>query len=109
MTCPAQGQSSLDEKLEEQSSQGAGKFSVPVLTFGRWHSPTCSRRQPDALRALRSLSPWAFGPRKPMKNGHNDMLEPIRAIPFVFSTTSFLASGFSTPAFAVVNLPVVNL
>jgi len=30
-----------------------------------------------------------------MKNGHNDMLEQIRAIPFVFSTASFCASGFS--------------
>jgi len=31
-----------------------------------------------------------------MKNGHNDMMEPIRAIPFVFSTSSFLANGLST-------------
>jgi hypothetical protein len=31
-----------------------------------------------------------------MKNGHNDMLEPIGAIPFLFSTRSFLANGFST-------------
>jgi hypothetical protein len=31
-----------------------------------------------------------------MKNGHNDMLEAIGAIPFVFSTKSFLANGFST-------------
>jgi hypothetical protein len=30
-----------------------------------------------------------------MKNGHNDVLAPIRAIPFVFSTNSDLASGFS--------------
>jgi hypothetical protein len=34
-----------------------------------------------------------------MKNGHNDMLEPIGAIPFVFSTSSFLANGFSTLRF----------
>jgi len=31
-----------------------------------------------------------------MKNGHNDMLPPIRAIPFFFSMSSFSASGFST-------------
>jgi hypothetical protein len=31
-----------------------------------------------------------------MKNGHNDVLEPIGAIPFLFSTRSFLANGFST-------------
>jgi hypothetical protein len=34
-----------------------------------------------------------------MKNGHNDMLEPIGAIPFLFSTSSFLAHGFSTLRF----------
>ena len=46
--------------------------------------------------ALWSLSSRASRPRNPMKNRHNDMLDPIRAIPFVFSTNSFLASGFST-------------
>jgi hypothetical protein len=35
-----------------------------------------------------------------MKNGHNDMREPIHFIPFVFSTGSFLADGFSTLRFA---------
>jgi len=42
------------------------------------------------------LSPWASGPRKFMKNGGNDMLKPISAIPFFFSTSSFIANGFST-------------
>jgi hypothetical protein len=31
-----------------------------------------------------------------MKNGHIDSFQPIRAIPFVFSTNSFFAGGFST-------------
>ena len=31
-----------------------------------------------------------------MKNGQDAVLEPIRAIPFVFSISSFLANGFST-------------
>jgi len=43
-------------------------------------------------------SPWAFGPRKLMKNRHNDMPCPIRTIPFVFSTSLFFASGFSRSA-----------
>jgi hypothetical protein len=34
-----------------------------------------------------------------MNNGHNDMLNAVRSIPFVFSTSSFLASGFSTLRF----------
>jgi hypothetical protein len=38
-----------------------------------------------------------------MKNGHNDILEPIGAIPFVFSTRSFLANGFSTLRFHLRN------
>jgi len=31
-----------------------------------------------------------------MKNGHNDVLRPIRAIPFILNADSFLAGGFST-------------
>jgi hypothetical protein len=31
-----------------------------------------------------------------MKNRHNDVLQPIRAIPFIFSADSFGAGGFST-------------
>jgi hypothetical protein len=31
-----------------------------------------------------------------MKNGGNDMLKPISAIPFFLSTSSFIANGFST-------------
>jgi hypothetical protein len=34
-----------------------------------------------------------------MKNGHIDSFQPIRAIPFVFSTNSFFAGGFSTLRF----------
>ena len=48
---------------------------------------------------LWSLSSRALGPRKFMKNGHNDVPEQIRAIPFVFSTRSILPTGFSTLRF----------
>jgi hypothetical protein len=30
-----------------------------------------------------------------MKNGHNDTLEALRAIPFIFNADSFGAAGFS--------------
>jgi hypothetical protein len=30
-----------------------------------------------------------------MNNGHNDVVQAIRSVPFVFSSSSFLATGFS--------------
>ena len=79
---------------------GVGTFSASkpsrqgALGGGAGASILSSRAGADS--AFWSLSPWAFGPRKLMRNGHNDMFQPIRAIPFVFSTDSFLAGGFST-------------
>jgi hypothetical protein len=52
-------------------------------------------RKQVAQPCFLGLSAWAFGRRNHMKNSHYDTLEPIRAIPFVFSTSPTLASGFS--------------
>ena len=43
-----------------------------------------------------TLSTWASGPRKVMKNGHSDVQEPIRAIPFNFSASTFWGGDFSS-------------
>ena len=69
-----------------------------------WHvcapvKRTHTSRQSTAGRmrhpGFSTLSPWASGPRKLMKNGHNDTLEALRAIPFIFNADSFGAAGFS--------------
>lgn len=70
----------------------------PLRTLRPGVKPACSSLNAGGagVPLFACLSPWAFSPRNPMKNGHNNALSPIRAIPFVFSKGSILTLGFST-------------